>query len=81
MWVNKGGVATTIPIKVLEKIWRVTYGLTCNGGGFVVWTNQGNIVLDNNEGGMPYFDLKKSEAEVALSLVQTVQGNHQLHKT
>ena len=41
----------------------------------MVWDDRGNIVLDNNEGGMPYFDLKKPEAEVALSLVQTVQGN------
>jgi hypothetical protein len=75
MWVNEGGVATIIPLKVLEKIWRVTYNSKCNGGRFVVWTDQGNIVLNNNEGGMPYFDLKKPEAEVALMFVQTVQGN------
>ena len=31
MWVNKGGVATIIPLKVLEKIWRVTYNSTRNG--------------------------------------------------
>ena len=75
MWVNEGGSATIIPLKVLKKIWRVTYNSTRNGGRFVVWTDQGNIVLNNNEGGMPYFNLKKPEAEVALSLVQTVRGN------
>jgi len=32
-------------------------------------------VLDNNAGSMPYIDLKKLEAKVALSLVQTVRGN------
>ena len=75
MWVNEGGVATIIPLKVLENIWRVTYNWTRNGQRFVVWNNQGNIVLDNNKGGMPYFDLKKPEAEVALSLVQIVWGS------
>jgi len=75
MWVNKGGVATIIPLKVLEKIWRATYDSTRNGGRFVVWSDQGNIVLNNNKGGMPYFDLKKPEAEVALSLLHTVRGN------
>jgi hypothetical protein len=68
-------VATIIPLKVLKKIWWVTYNSTRNGRRFVVWTDQGNIVLDNNEGGMPYFDLKKPEAEVAVLLVQTMRGN------
>ncbi len=75
MWVNEGGVATIIPLKELEKIWRVTYDSTRDDGRFVVWTDQGNIALDNNAGGMPYIDLKKLEAKAALSLVQTVRGN------
>ena len=75
MWVNDGGVATIIPLKVLKKIWRVTYNSKRNGGRFVVWTDQGNIFLDNNKGGMPYFNLTKPEADVALMLVQTVRGN------
>ena len=75
MWVNEGGVATIIPLKVLKKIWQVTYDSTRNGGRFVVWTDQGNIVLNNNEGGMPYFYLKKTEVEADLLIVQTVRGN------
>jgi hypothetical protein len=59
MWVNDGGVATIIPLKELVKIWRVTYDSTCDDGRFVVWTDQGNIALDNNAGCMPYIDLKK----------------------
>ena len=58
MWMNEGGVAMIIPLKLLKKIWQVTYNWTRNGGRFVVWTNQVNIVLDNDEGGMPFFNLK-----------------------
>jgi hypothetical protein len=75
VWVNEGGVATIIPLMALAKIWRVTYDSTLNDGKFVVWTDKGKIVLDNNDGGMPYIDLTTLEGEVALSLVQTVRGN------
>ena len=48
MWVNEGGVATIIPLKTLEKIWRVTYDSTRHGGAFVIHTDEGNIVVKNN---------------------------------
>jgi hypothetical protein len=25
MWLNEGGVASVVPLKILEKIWRVSY--------------------------------------------------------
>jgi hypothetical protein len=52
MWLNKGGVATIIPLKVIEKIWPVTYDSRRNGGHFIIHTNQGNIIIKNNSKGM-----------------------------
>jgi hypothetical protein len=40
-----------------------------------VRTDAGNIVLKNNNKGMPYLNLKELETKVTLSLVQTVRGN------
>jgi hypothetical protein len=74
MWLNKGGVATIIPLKVLEKIWPVTYDSRRNGGHFVIHTNQGNIIVKNNSKGMPYLDIRDVEAEVVLPFIQTTIG-------
>jgi hypothetical protein len=71
MWLNEGGVATIIPLKVLEKIWPVSYDSRHNGGCFVIHTNQGNIILKNNNKGMPYLNVRDMEAEVVLSFIQT----------
>ncbi len=43
IWLNKRGVGTIIPLKVLKKIWPVTYDSMRNRGCFVIHTNQGNI--------------------------------------
>ncbi len=71
MWLNEGAVATIIPLKVLKKIWLVMYNSRCNGGRFVIHTNQGNIIVKNNSKGMPYLDIRDVEAEVVLSFIQT----------
>jgi hypothetical protein len=83
VWLNKGRVATIISLKQLEKLCPVTYDSTHNGGAFVCRTKDRNIVLRNNNKGMPYLDLRESKAnavlsfalEAAQSFVQTVQGN------
>ena len=75
MWLNEGGVATVVPLKVLEKIWPMTYDTKRHGGKFVLKTDQGDIIVKNNDKGMPYLDLRELEAEVALSFIQTVRGN------
>jgi hypothetical protein len=83
VWLNKGGVATTIPLKQLEKLCPMTYDSTCNGGVFVCRTKDGNVLLRNNNKGMPYLDLRESEAKAGLSFapkaaqsfVQMVRGN------
>ncbi len=59
-------------MKELEKLWHVVYDSRRHGGAFVLHTDAGNIVLKNNNKGMPYLDLKEFKAEAALSLVQTV---------
>jgi hypothetical protein len=69
MWLNKGRVATIIPLKVLKKIWPVTYDSRRYGGSFVIHTNQGKIIIKNNNKGMLYLDLCKLEVEVVLSFV------------
>ncbi len=75
MWLNEGGVVTIIPLKVLEKIWPVSYDSRRNGGCFVIHTDRGNIIVKNNSNGMPYLDVRDVEAEIALSFIQTVRGN------
>jgi hypothetical protein len=83
VWLNKGGVATIIPLKKLEKLCPMVYDSTRNRGAFVCRTKDGDVVLKNNGKGMPYFDLREFEAEAdlsfapeaALSFVQTVRGN------
>jgi hypothetical protein len=42
MWLNKSGVATIIPLKVIETIWPITFDSRCFSGSFVIHTNQGN---------------------------------------
>ena len=61
MWLNEGGVATVVPLKVLEQIWPITYSSHggMNPGKFVVRTDQGDIVVKNNGKGMPYLDLRE----------------------
>ncbi len=75
MWLNEGGMATIISLKQLENYRQVTYDSRCHGGAFIIHTNNGNIVVKNNSKGMPYLYLRECEAEVALSFVQTMQGN------
>ncbi len=83
VWLNKGGVATIIALKQLEKLCPVTYDSTRNRGTFVCRTKDGNVVLRNNDKGMPYLDLRESKAKAILSFapkaaqsfMQMVQGN------
>jgi hypothetical protein len=75
MWLNEGEVVTIIPLKVLEKIWPVSYDSRHNGGCFVIHTDRGNIIVKNNSKGMPNLDIRDVEAEVTLSFIQTVRGN------
>ena len=61
VWLNKGSVAAILPLKELEKLWHVVYDSRRHGGAFVLCTDAGDIVLKNNNKGMPYFDLKEFE--------------------
>ena len=77
MWYNEGGVATIVPLKMLERIFLISYqshkGM--NPGHFIIHSDQGDIVVKNNGVGMPYLDVRDLEAEVTLCFVQTVRGN------
>ncbi len=78
MWYNKGGIATIVPLKVLEleRIFPILYqshkGM--NPGHFVIHSDQGDIIVRNNGVGMPYLDVRELKAEVTLCFVQTVRG-------
>jgi hypothetical protein len=80
MWLNEGGVASVIPLKILEKIWPVSYHFAkgTNPGQFVIHADAGDVVVQNNQKGMLYLNPKEVEAKVALCLVQdaikTVRG-------
>jgi hypothetical protein len=67
VWLDKGGVATIIPLKQLKKLCPVAYNSTRNGGVFICRTKDGNVVLKNNGKGMPYLDLRDFEAKAVLS--------------
>ncbi len=43
MWLNDGGIATITPLKVLKKIWPITYDSGCFGGLFIIHTDQGKL--------------------------------------
>ncbi len=73
MWLNEGGVASVIPLKILEKIWPVLYHSVkgMNPGHFVIHLGEGDVVKRNNKKGIPYLNLKEVKAEVALCLLQS----------
>ena len=62
VWFNEGGVAMIIPLKQLEKLYPVVYDSTCNRGMFVCRTKDGDVMLKNNDKGMPYLDIREFEA-------------------
>ena len=68
VWLNEGGVAIILPLKELEKLWHVVYDSRCHGGAFVLHTDAGNIVLENNGKGMPYLNLRELKTEAVLSV-------------
>jgi hypothetical protein len=68
MWLNKGGVATISPLKQIELILTVSYNSGSNRGLFIIHSNQGDIIVRNNNKGMPFIDLQDLEAEVALGI-------------
>jgi hypothetical protein len=74
MWLNEGGVASIIPLKILVKIWPVSYHSVkgMNPGQFIIYADAGDVIVHNNQKGMPYLNLKEVKAEVALCLVQDV---------
>ena len=57
MWLNEGGVAAIMPLKVLKKKWPITYNSRRHNGQFVWHTDQGDIFIRNNSKGMPYLDI------------------------
>jgi hypothetical protein len=72
VWLNEGGVASVVPLKLLEQIYPVSYHSAkgMNAGHFVIHSREGDIVCRNNSRGMPYLNLEELEAEVALCLIQ-----------
>jgi hypothetical protein len=60
MWLKKGGFVTIV-LKVLKKIWPVTYDSRCHGGKFVWHTDQRDIIIKNNSKGMQYLDIQELE--------------------
>ena len=76
MWLNEDGIASILPLSELIKICRVTFD-SATSDRFTVHTKAGPVELCNNEAGMPYIDLDKSEERVALCLVQTVRERYE----
>jgi hypothetical protein len=72
MWLNKCGVVSIIPLKILKMIWPILYyskkGM--NPGHFIIHTDKGDIAVKNNSHVMTFLNLKEVEAEVALCLIQ-----------
>jgi hypothetical protein len=75
MWLNEGGVAAILPLKVYKKIWPITYNSRCHNGQFVWHIDQGDILIKNNSKRMPYLDIQELETKAALLFIQTLQSN------
>jgi hypothetical protein len=72
VWLNEGGVASVVPLKLLKQIQPVSYHSArgMNPGHFIIHSREGDIVCCNNSRGMPYLNLEELDAEVALCLIQ-----------
>ena len=75
MWLNKGGIATIVPLKQIKTIWPVSYD-TCIGSDFVIHTNVGDVIAHTNPKGMPFLNLRDHNAAIALGLdnIETAMG-------
>lgn len=71
IWVNEDGTANILPLSELTKIYQKTFD-SAKSNKFTVHTKGGEVVLENNEIGMPYIDLDKSDHCAALCFIQTV---------
>jgi hypothetical protein len=72
MWLNKCRVVSIVSLKILEKIWPISYHSKkgMNAGHFIIHANDSNINVRKNSRRMPFFNLKELEGEVALCLIQ-----------
>jgi hypothetical protein len=67
-------------------IWTILYHSKkgMNLGHFIIYTDEGDIIVKKNSHGMPFLNLKVVEAEVALCLIQdtikTVWNNMEGHQ-
>ncbi len=64
-----------MPLKVLKKIWPITYDSRCHNGQFVWHTDQGDIFIKNNSKEMLCLDIQEPKTKAALLFIQTVRGN------
>ncbi len=64
-----------MPLKVLKKIWTITYNSRCHNGQFSWHTDQGDIFIKNNSKGMLCLDIREPKTKATLLLIQTVRGN------
>ncbi len=50
MWLNKDGVTSVIPLKILEKTWPVSHHLAkgMSPGQFIIHADAGDIMVHNN---------------------------------
>jgi hypothetical protein len=68
MWLNKGCVATIIPLKQIKLMLPISYNSGSYGGLFDIHSNQGDIIVGNYNKGIPFIDLRDLDAEVALGI-------------
>ncbi|KAL7462937.1 hypothetical protein ACHAXS_003308 [Conticribra weissflogii] len=66
-------IANILSFTDLEKRYRISYDTTDTGGEFVVHTPSGEVRFKRDGLGLPYMNLKDSEA--AVCLINTIQGN------
>ena len=78
MWLNKDGIANLISFDKLEKLYDISYHTKRTNQKFIVHTEKGDVEFHQDEMGLPYIDLTKSDAALFLAqtcMVQTVRGN------
>ncbi len=74
VWHNALGLAYILLFQQLEQYYDISYRLKATDGNFIINTDQGDIVFQCNETGLPYIDFKQNIK--GLCRITTIRNNY-----
>lgn len=75
VWLNEDGNSNILPLSELIKMCCINFNSE-KSDQFTVNRKKGSVELHNNEAGMPYIDLNKSDERAALCFVETISERY-----